>query len=139
MKIFIDSNPSEIKAVSVNSGLNFGRFYDFPNLPFELHLSKTEFLNLAEAAYNKVRLEIKADDEMYSDSSAFKEVNYCSLENLLQNNEKFEEIVKTYLDMAIYFQLFHAPLSIQFIINSTESILIENEMVVFEGRVFEVR
>lgn len=137
MRIFIDSNPTEVQAVSVNDGLNFGRFYDQPYLPFELHLSQAEFLNLAEAEYNKIRQEIKADDEKYSDSSAFKEADYCSLEELFQNDEKFEEIVKTYLDRGIYCRLFPTQLNTQFIVNSTDGISVQGETIVFKGRCFK--
>lgn len=139
MNVFINEVEIDKKQLSVNTGLNFGRF-DFEGLlidDFKIVLTEQEFKDCIEPEYNSIRDEIKKDDQIQNDSSAFTAIDYGSISKLLQsNNDLIHEIVTTYLDRILYDKLFTKSGKGSFIINSTDVVMVNNNMVEISGRTY---
>ncbi len=139
MNIFINGLEIDKKQISVNTGLNFGRF-DFEGMiitQFKIILTVQEFKDFIDAEYNNIRDEIKMDDQTQNDTSAFSGVDYCSLTDLLKSNNDFlNEIVSTYLDRILYEKLFSESDKKNFIINCTDGVIVNNNTVEISGRAY---
>lgn len=138
MKVYLNNVEVDKESLSVNSGLNYGRFFDANTKEYEIRLSTSEIINLIENEYNAVRDEIKVDDHLYNDQSDFSNINYCSLAELLNHESDFESIMKAYLDRNLFAKLFTETLNNKFVINSTESIRINKNEILIKGKVFEL-
>lgn len=138
MKVLLNGKESNKALLTVNSGLNFGRFFDKETKPYELRLSHPEFINLIEKEYDNTRNEIKIDDESLNDTSDFSRTRYCSLKELLVFEPELSSIVKTYLDQTLFLKVFTDRPENQFIINSTDTIISTKHEIIIKGRVFEV-
>ena len=137
MEIFVDGNKTDSEAITVNDGLNFSRFYNLHTSQireYELHLTKSELISLIEDEYIRVRDEIKQDDLEFNDTSEFSQTGYCSLENLLRFEEEFVIIIHDYLARELYTRLFPPTNDSHFVINSTDSIELNNKEVIIMGR-----
>lgn len=137
MKVYLNKLEIDKALLSVNRGLNYGRFFDKTTKDYEIRLNTSELITLIENEYNAVRDEIKIDDTLYNDESDFTNTNYCSLSEVLQHEFDFEAIMKTYLDKSLFEKLFSETQNAKFILNSTESISIHTNEVVIKGKVFE--
>ncbi|MBG7612326.1 hypothetical protein IU405_08710 [Polaribacter sp. BAL334] len=141
MKIKINNKVIPLYDVSYNDGLNFGRINQIENqfTDFVLELSFEEFTKLIQEEYNSLKNEIKEDDDLYNDSSSFKEINYKELKEVLYSNSGLELIIKDYLDRIIYNTLFQYSGKKNYTINSTENIEIRNETIYILGKCFKNR
>lgn len=137
MKTFLNGIEVNNEIIVVNDGLNYGRFFDNEIHEYELHLSKIEFKHLIEKEYNKVRDEIKEDDILNNDSSDFRNSNYCSLSALFHFEEDFHAIMECYLDIALFKKVYRDTDKSKYVINSTDAVRIENNTIIFKGRVFK--
>ncbi|MGJ8744102.1 hypothetical protein [Polaribacter sp.] len=140
MKVFLNGNEINSEILTVNDGLNYGRFFDDETTvygAYEVVLSSFELQQLIEQEYNEVRDEIKIDDELYNDVSDFTNTNYCSLSELLAHPIDFKNIMNPYLTMALYTKIFKDSPQNKFVINSTEAIIINENNIIFKGRVFK--
>jgi hypothetical protein len=138
MKVYLNSIEIDKESLCVNSGLNYGRFFDNNTKEYEIRLNNSEVIDLIENEYNAVRDEIKADDSLFNDKSDFSNTNYCSLTELLKYEADFESIIKTYLDKNLFSKLFTETPNNKFVINSTESICVIKNEIVIKGKVFEL-
>ena len=138
MKVFLNSIEIDNESLCVNSGLNYGRFFKHKTKEYEIRLSDSEIINLIENEYNAVRDEIKIDDALFSDTSNFSIINYCSLTKLLKYESHFELIMKTYLDRNLFAKLFTETPNNKYVINSTDSICINKNEIVIKGKVFKL-
>lgn len=136
MKIFLNGKEVNLNLFVVNNGLNYGRFFNVKTEVFELLLSKAELYQILEKEYNKVRDEIKMDDELNKDTSDFTNTNYCTLSELLNYKEDFTEIIKGYLDRTLFLKIFGTTNTAQFVINSTDNIDICKDFIKITGSVF---
>ena len=137
MEIFVGGNKTDSEAITVNDGLNFSRFYNLPTSQireYKLHLTKSELISLIEDEYIRVRDEIKQDDLEFNDISEFSQTGYCSLKNLMHFEKQFIAIILDYLDRELFIRLFPPNDNCQFIINSTDSIELNNKEVIIMGR-----
>ncbi|WP_430399357.1 hypothetical protein [Flavobacterium sp.] len=141
MKIKIENSYIPLHLVSHNDGLNFGRINHVENqfTDFILEISFQDFIKLIKEEYNTLKNEIKEDDELYNDSSSFKEIDYKELKEVLYPNSGLELIIKDYLDRIIYDKLFQYSGKKNYIINSTENIEIRNETIYILGKCFKNR
>ncbi len=139
MKVFLNQIEINKDIFLTNDGLNFGRFSDKPTQTIELHFSKSEIIDLLEKEYNKVRDEIKQDDFLYKDESDFTATNYCSFSVLIEHKDDFEQIMKTYLKHNLLAKQFDVSGNKKYVINSIDSIQIQNSTIIFKGRVFELQ
>ncbi|TBW29977.1 hypothetical protein [Gramella sp. KN1008] len=137
MKVFLNGTKIEKKLIGVNDGLNFGRFSDKGVEDYTIQLSTSKFLDLQEKEYVSVRDQIKEDDERYQDGSDFQSVDYCSLPQLLKDELALEEILKTYFDHILLNKLFDWRPSKKYIINSLDSVRIEDGKILIEGKFFQ--
>ncbi len=138
MNIFLDGVEIDKKLIWFNDGLNYGRFHDTPYKKYELQLSRSEIMKVLESEYNEVRDDIREDDILSNDSSEFKIANYCSFSTLMNQSSHFEDIMKGYLDIPLFTKLFEYTRNCKFIINSTDSVVVEKNKVIFHGRVFSL-
>lgn len=137
MKVLLEDVEVNKELFCVNDGLNFGRMDELKPKAYHLQLSYHELFDLIEKEYVEIRDEIKQDDETYSDTSDFSEVNYCSLSELLQYPASFEEIMKTYLNRTLLKKVFNNSTNGAYVINSTDTIEILNDSILITGNVFE--
>lgn len=139
MKVFLNNQKINKELFTLNSGLNFGRFFDKNNTIFEIRFKKDDFLDLIEQEYNAIKEEIRNDDLLNNETSEFRATNYCTLENLLKYSNQFEAIVKSYLDRELYLKLFPPTKQNKFVINSTDSVQYIGDEVILNGRVIELK
>ncbi|MDG5490972.1 hypothetical protein [Psychroserpens sp. SPM9] len=135
MKVSINGLRVDKSLISVNSGLNYGRF-DYTNLEvskYKIILASHEFIALIEDTYNSVRDEIKQDDEAQNETSAFTTINYGSITQLLQNQQALQDITTTYLDLMLFDKLFTQSNNPHYIINSTEQVEMINDNIEISG------
>ena len=83
-------------------------------------------------------IEVTADCFIVNDTSEFTNTNYCSLPKLLNHNSDFEAVMKTYLHITLFKKLFPELPKNQYVVNSTDSITIKDDMITFKGKVFEL-
>ncbi len=138
MKVLLNQIEVNKELFIVNDGLNYGRFFDKKTKEYQIQLTNFEIIELIEKDYFRVRDEIKVDDKKNNDTSNFTKNNYCSLSELLNYKSDFEEIMKTYLDITLYKKVFTESSKKKYVINSTDSIKINNDIITFKGRVFEL-
>ncbi|MEH6537833.1 MAG: hypothetical protein V7719_15635 [Psychroserpens sp.] len=138
MKVFLNQIEVNKELFIVNDGLNYGRLFDKKIKEYQIQLTNFEIIELIEKEYCEVRDEIKVDDQINKDTSDFTKTNYCSLSQLLSHESDFEEIMKTYLDITLFKKVFIESSKKTYVINSTDSIQIKNDMVIFRGRIFEL-
>jgi hypothetical protein len=139
MKILLNNKEVDKSIFVVNDGMNYGRFFSREGKSYEFKISKSDILKLIEKEYNGVRDEIKLDDEIENDTSDFTNTSYCSLTELFEYEYDFEEIFKTYdLDRVLYGKVFPESSKIIYVINSTDTIKIIDDNVLFKGKVFEM-
>lgn len=139
MKILLNNKEIDKSIFVVNDGMNYGRFFGREGKRYEFQISKSNLLKLIEKEYNEVRDEIKLDDEIENDTSDFTNTNYCSLIELFEYEYDFGEIFKTYdLDRALFGKVFLKSSKTIYVINSTDTIKIAGEDVLFNGRVFDM-
>ncbi|MQP24068.1 hypothetical protein GFJ94_03195 [Flavobacterium sp. LMO8] len=138
MKIKINNKVIPLYDVSYNDGLNFGRINQIENqfTDFVLELSFEEFTKLIQEEYNILKNEIKEDDDLYNDSSSFKEINYKELKEVLYHNSGLEQIIKDYLDRIIYDKLFKTIERKTYTIQSTHFVEINNDKIIIVGQCF---
>ncbi len=137
MNILLNGTEVKRELFTINSGLNYGRFFDHEAENFEVKIPTSELVPLIENEYNKARDEIKEDDQAYDDTSEFTHTNYCSLSELFTHEVDFEEVIKTYLDRILLEKLFPDSELNQFVINSTDSITITDHIISIKGRAFK--
>lgn len=138
MKVRINKNEINIDFITVNDGLNYGRFFNKNTKDYEIQLSIKNFIELIEKEYIEIRDEIRIDDETHKIHSDFTNTKYCPLQELLKQPKDLEEIVKTYLDITLFTKIFNASSQNKYVINSTDSIQVTDKDVVIKGRVFEI-
>lgn len=136
MKLSLNGKEIHFQVITVNDGLNFNRFFDLETKEYELQLSIQKLKKLIENEYNSVRDEIKKDDELHNETSAFTNTNYCSLTKLLAHESDFFEIMNPYLTITLFQKIFTVSSQNCYVINSIDSIQINNEYIFFKGRVF---
>lgn len=136
MKILLNGKEVNPEILTVNDGLNYGRFFDAETQVFELQLSKSELKNLIEKEYIQARDEIKEDDKKYKEISDFTNTNYCSLSKLLNHEFDFGEVMKTYLDIVLFQKVFKNNSANIYVINSKDEIKVYENRISFNGRVF---
>lgn len=135
LSFFIDNTPISKEAISYNDGLNFNRFFNDTNLKsFKVQISKEDFLSVLQEEYNAVRNEIKEDDLFNNDSSDFKEVNYCSLIELIEKPKNLHAIFETYL-RTFFFKELAQNKNATYVINSIDAIEV-NTFVEILGKAF---
>ncbi|MEH0153217.1 hypothetical protein V6R21_03665 [Limibacter armeniacum] len=139
MKVFLSGNLIASEILTVNDGLNYGRFFNADIEKYEVRLTQKEFVNLIEREYNQVRDEIRVDDATYHDTSDFSASNYCTLEELFSFSIEFELIFKNYLDRIIFSKLFPVSSENRFVINSTEKVAIIEGDIVITGGAYHVK
>jgi len=136
MKISIDNKKISTQQITFNSGLNFNRFFDNLKINnYELQVSKSYFLEKLTVLYTTTRNEIKTDDELNNDSSDFKEVNYCSLLELLKYPNYLKEIFETYLKDVFFKELINTKA--EYVINSIDTIEV-SETIIIKGKTFKI-
>ncbi len=139
MNILLNGIEAKTELFTVNSGLNYGRFFEQQAERYEVKINTSELVPLIKTEYNKTRDEIKADDQAYNDTSEFTNTNYCSLSELLTHEADFEEVMKAYLDRILLEKLFPDSEFNQYVINSTDSIKKTNNIVSIKGRALKLR
>lgn len=138
MKVLLNNIEVTKETLAVNRGMNYGRFYNYYTETYEIQLSTSEFFHLIENDYDTIRNEIKMDDQLYKDDSDFKSTNYCSLSELLTYKSEFEAIVKTYLDQPLFDKLFSSSASNTFVVNSTESVSVIQNIIIIKGKAYRL-
>lgn len=138
MVILLNGIEVRSNILMVNDGLNYGRFFKHETKNYEIHLTNTEFLDLIENEYNLIRDELQLDDKANNDYSDFTNTSYCSLTKLLKHEIDFENILKTYLDIPLFKKIFTQSSENMYVINSTDSIKVNNDLVIFKGRVHKI-
>lgn len=119
MQITINNQKVAIEKMGYNSGLNFGRFKNKDTIvTYQLEISKIQFFSILQKKYEQVKAEVKADDIKYKDSSDFKEVNYCSLTDLLLNTQYLTSIFETYLRDDFFNEIINFDTDNTYVINS---------------------
>ena len=141
VRVLIEGVEVEMESVTFNDGLNYGRF-DSRNIDiysYEFSLTKSEFISLMSASFQKCMVEIKADDEVYNDSSPFKEMGYVAIEDAFDYPEHLGEAMSTYFDRELYGKVLGSAKSSSFIVNSTEKVEINDERINIIGRCFRYK
>lgn len=143
IKIFLNGEEIEIHKISYNSGMNYGQMHRIESDRighYEIRISKHHFISNIADFYNSVRDEIKNDDLKHDDDSPFKESNYKDLADLLYPGspliETFGFVERDFLANVFDHLLHDENTKLKGIINSTDSIDIEQEQVIIKGRTF---
>ena len=136
MKIFINHTETNKEQIGVNSGLNYGRFYNLPVKEYEIHLALSQFIPFLEEEYNQIKNELKQDDMLYSDTSEFTTTNYCSLKELINYPKDLNTIFSTYLDRILFSKLFPENSKNQYIINSTNHLKLCKDTIIITGKMY---
>ena len=139
MKILLDNIEVSKELFTVNDGLNYGRFFNYDTKEYKIQFTSFEIIELIEKEYYEIRDEIKIDDQTHKDTSDFTRTNYCSLKQLFNYEFDFEEIMKTYLHITLFKKVFINQSKNKYVINSTDSIKIKNNIITFKGRVFKLK
>ena len=85
MKVLLNDAEIDKTILTLNDGLNYGRF-DIDNIlidNYKIIISIKEFIQLIEKEYFEIRDKIQLDDEQYNDTSEFSSINYPSLDELI--------------------------------------------------------
>tara|TARA_R110002033_G_scaffold37974_1_gene77158 strand:- start:9882 stop:10307 length:426 start_codon:yes stop_codon:yes gene_type:complete len=141
MTVLINDNKIKTKFITVNDGLNYGRF-DGKELEISnyiIKISNQEFMDNIEDVYNTIRDEIKLDDVMQNETSEFSNTEYCSLPILMQHPKDLKAIIKANLERPLLEKLLVSNNKGNYIINSTEAVEIDDSHIKIFGRVFKSR
>jgi hypothetical protein len=141
MTVLINDIEIETKFVTVNDGLNYGRF-DGKELEISNYIIKIrhkEFIDVIEDTYNTIRDEIKLDDVSQNEISEFSNTGYCNLPTLMQHHEDLKAIIITYLDRPLLEKLLVLNNKATYIINSTDAVEIDDSHIKIFGRVIKRR
>lgn len=141
MTVLINDIEIETKFVTVNDGLNYGRF-DSKELEISnyiIKISHQEFIDVIEDTYNTIRDEIKLDDVMQNETSEFSSTGYCCLPDLMHHHKDLKAIIITYLDRPLLEKLLISNNKSNYIINSTDAVEIDDSHIKIFGRVVKMR
>ncbi|PLX14425.1 MAG: hypothetical protein C0598_01325 [Marinilabiliales bacterium] len=139
MKVLLNDAEIDKTLLTLNDGLNYGRF-DIDNIlidNYKIIISIKEFIQLIEKEYFEIRDQIQLDDEQYNDTSEFSSINYPSLDELIiKFPQHLQEIFTTYFDKIFFAKLFTNSNNPDFVINSTDKISIINGYFEISGRTY---
>lgn len=138
MKFYINDKEVDVTLLSFNAGLNYGRF-NYEGLVIDnyvISLTEMEFIEIVEQEYNRVRDEIKLDDESQNETSEFSVIQYGSVERLISSKQALQDVTISYLDRFLFGDLFPQVESAIYVINSTEMVSAVNGMIEISGRTF---
>ena len=134
-KVFIDNIEVSEEIITYNNGLNFNRVLEDTVIkPYRFYLSKQEFIEVIEPHYITARDEIKLDDEMYNETSDFKESDYYSFLELLEKPKYLYEIFDWYLRHYLFFTYVKNE-NAKYVINSIDSVTV-GDQVQITGKTF---
>jgi len=138
MKVYINNSEVDKSLITVNTGLNYGRF-NYEELvidTYKIIIPIQEFIDAIEPDYNSIRDEIKMDDEKLNETSVFTNINYGSMTVLLKDRKALQEITFTYLDSILFSKLFSQTIHPNYIINSTDLVEVFEDAIEISGRSF---
>lgn len=139
MKIHIENLEIDVDQVTVNDGLNFGRFdsVDPDRIAvYRLTIGQADFIARFTDVYNQVMTEIKADDLATGDVSEFAELGYCPLKEGFAKPDLLAVVVRDYLARDyILTDIFGGAQEAKWIINSIDSLEAGAE-IILAGRCF---
>ena len=141
MNLLINDIEIETKFVTVNDGLNYGRF-DGKELEISnyiIKISHQEFIDVIDDTYKTIRDEIRLDDVLQNETSEFSSTGYCCLPDLIHHSKDLKAIIITYLDRPLLEKLFVSNNKAIYFINSTDAVEIDNSHIKIFGRVFKRR
>jgi hypothetical protein len=136
MEILLDNIVVAPNLFCVNDGQNYGEFFNHKTKEYQVQIHKAAFIALIEIEYNQTRNEIKIDDAFENENSDFTNTNYCSLRELHNYPKDFLEIMKTYLHIDLLKKIFPSNEKNKYVINSTDSIILKDNLVLIKGRVW---
>ncbi|MDP6635419.1 MAG: hypothetical protein QGG42_11000 [Phycisphaerae bacterium] len=127
--------------VTVNDGMNYGRF-DSDRLQvdaYQLVLGKAEFTEAIEPEFDRIRMEIRADDIACREASEFTPSGYAGLSEMFDYPEDLARIVLTYLDRELLTRVLPPDVPAGgYVINSTESAEVSPNSITLTGRTFRM-
>ncbi|GAA0878715.1 hypothetical protein GCM10009119_16830 [Algoriphagus jejuensis] len=136
MKVYINEEEVDANLMSVNTGLNFGRF-DYEGLVvsyYKIVLPTTAFIEAIEQEYTDIRDEIKLDDEEQKETSEFTAIQYGPISKLIENAQALRDVTVTYLDKPLFCKLFEQSDEGTFVINSTDLVEVVADRIEISGR-----
>ena len=80
---------------------------------------------------------MKTDDNVFGDISDFSRTGYISLPDMFDHKKELSSIVSDFLDRILFSALFPGHPENEFVINSTEEILITDTEIKVSARVFK--
>lgn len=139
MQAIVNNTKVDIEKIGYNSGLNFGRFKKKDTVVnFVLTVGKNQFIGAIGKLYETTKAEVKADDIKYKESSDFKEVNYCSLSELLEKPDYLTSIFDTYLRNDFFEAVFDAESDNKYVINEIESLHFDKNIIIL-GKAYVIK
>jgi hypothetical protein len=138
MKISISEKDKSFDEITFNDGLNYGRFDsdEIEVFPYEFCIAREEFISLMSGSYKNCLEEIKADDLLCNETSAFSQMDYVGINQAFDHPEAFSEAIETYFDRELFGKAIGHSENREFVINSTERVEVECDKVTISGRCF---
>jgi len=139
MELKINGNVIDPACVTCNDGLGYGRF-DSTNIrihAYSMSLPRAEIVAAFSARYQGTCDEIRCDDAKSGDDSPFKQMNYAPLSEAFEFPNALAHAIRIWFDRDIMLSFLPRTADFQYVINSTEKILVTSDGVTLEGRCFE--
>lgn len=141
MKISVDQRPLPPGAVTYNSGLGYGRL-DRGNIEvhsYSFFAPRADLIDRFGAAYAAQCEDFRKDDELCGDPSLYAALGYGSLAEAFERPAELAAVVKGYLDRDIFEVYLPMTDAFEYVINSTDRVLVSSEGLLIEGRCFSYR
>jgi hypothetical protein len=133
----VDDNPLPPAALWWPA-MNFDQFrWDGTVGRYELQLPRVEFVRRLSDTYAHCVRELQEDDRLFpGQRSPLRDAGYPSLDALLDNPEARFELVEVFIYEDVFEEFLPHPFSAeaQFMINSIDEVLLNQESVVIRGR-----
>lgn len=121
-----------------NDGLNYGRF-DAPGLEvhsYEFSATAEEIIGAFSKAFDDLVTEMRVDDRNDEDPSPLLRMGYPTLQDAFAQPNDLAEVIEIFLDRNILEHFVPGTELSEFVINSTDSIHVDQYAVLLRGRCF---
>lgn len=138
MRLTIDKTDVDRSLVTYNDGLNYGRF-DFPGLEihnYAVFFPQADFIRLVSTDYLRCMDELNDEDEFAGEVCPLAAAGFPPLDTLLTNFALAADTIKTFLDRDTFAAFGMLNSTADLVINSTDSVYVDSEYVVINGRCF---
>jgi hypothetical protein len=135
---FVDGARVDPSLLGTNDGLNYGRF-DAPGLEvhtYEVRIEIEELLPAMAGAFDDLVVEMRTDDRLDVEPSALMRMGYPSLRAAFDHPAELREVIDIFMHRDILVAFAPYTAQSEFIVNSTDEILVDDAGLTLRGRCF---